>query len=266
MREIRLYLRFVSAFFKARMEYRFSFWSGLGAQLFTHVAEVCGILIILTRFRPLEAWSVQEVTTIYSLNLLSFALAGFFVRDAMIDLERMIATGELDNYLTAPLSPLFHLSVKHFDYYYFAHICVGSVVFFWSISSMELHIDAVWIAYLIASLILGVLVQGSIMIIFGCTSFWFGKSRSLHNAVVYGVRRLVNFPIDIYAPVVQVMLTIGIPYALVGYVPATVLFGKTPDGGALYALLLVVGVTAILCAGAGMIWRAGLRRYDGSGS
>ena len=72
-----------------------------------------------------------------------------------------------------------------------------------------------------------------------------------------------RYPVSVYPAWLRGLLLVVVPYGACNYLPASVLFGK---GGSALSFLVAPLVTAVFVLLAHAAWKAGLRRYESSGS
>ena len=99
-------------------------------------------------------------------------------------------------------------------------------------------------------------------------AFWFVRVDALRWAVMSLEQEFTRYPLDIYSRGVQLTLTFVLPFAFMNYYPASWLLHKAP--GAVHLAPQVGVVTPLIglaCTSlAYAFWRAGLRRYQSTGS
>ena len=97
-------------------------------------------------------------------------------------------------------------------------------------------------------------------VIIAAVVFWaFGLSLD----VVYdAIWQFARYPVQIYRQPLQLIFTYVLPVALIATVPAEAL----ARGGGLGAVPIAIAIAAAACLAAGLVWRAGLRRYTSATS
>jgi ABC-2 type transport system permease protein len=76
-----------------------------------------------------------------------------------------------------------------------------------------------------------------------------------------------EYPLTIYPTGVRWLLTFVLPFALITYYPAERLLGRNETGALLPVLSLAAVPAGLLFLGiAGLVWRAGVRHYQSTGS
>ncbi len=263
---IKLYGRFIIIHLRSMMEYRFTFFMNTFTWVFVYTINYLGIWIILNRFHSINGWGFYEVVFLFNLNLFSYGVGGLFFWSPMRSLGGMVRDGTFDSVLIRPMNPFLHLVSKRFMHHFLGHIVLGAIVFAICFKNLVIEwtiVKALWFFLVIFG---ASLIQSSLMIITGTVSFWFVKSASVVDTMIYGLRDFLRYPISIYDKWVQAVLTFVVPYAFVNFYPARLFLNKT-DG--LFHPLLgygtpIVGVILFLLAY--KFWCFGIKHYQSTGS
>ena len=93
-------------------------------------------------------------------------------------------------------------------------------------------------------------------------SFWFVKSRSLIR--LFGeVRRFTEYPLRIFTPSIQLVLTVVIPLAFAGFHPTEDILTRSTLS---YLSFLSLPIGLAFFAVGLLVWRLGLSRYSSTGT
>jgi len=109
----------------------------------------------------------------------------------------------------------------------------------------------------------GVLIRAGIVLASNASAFWTKSPRNSFGLMVHGLSDFAKYPITIYSTTLQGLVTIAVPYAFIGFFPATYLFGK---GGLGFLGLLSPLVAAYCAAMAVFVFNRGLRKYESTGN
>jgi len=126
--------------------------------------------------------------------------------------------------------------------------------------------DPLHLVLLAVMLLAALAVVVAVFMAFAATGFWF-EDRVGMVPPVYNLMEFGRWPREIYPSALKLLITVGIPCAFVAILPASLFVGPHRDlawwqhPGWLTPL---VGAAALL--GASWVWRAGLRRYNSSGT
>ena len=99
-------------------------------------------------------------------------------------------------------------------------------------------------------------------------SFWLVDGREVANSVTYGSDFATSYPITVYGPWLRRIMCFVVPGAFVAYFPALALTGR-PDPLGLPRLRCATAPRSSRRPWSGSprcVWRAGVRRYQGTGS
>jgi len=94
-------------------------------------------------------------------------------------------------------------------------------------------------------------------------SFW-SQDRLSILPPVYNLLNFAQFPLTIYRPFVQILLTWVIPFGFAAFYPAAG-FLENSEAFRTYSLLAPVAGLACITIGV-MTWRSGIKKYSGAGS
>ncbi|SCZ09503.1 ABC transporter permease [Alkaliphilus peptidifermentans] len=266
MKDLLLYKEFIKIYLKSKLEYRFSFFMDLFIQIFTYTINYISIWIILSRFNNIFGWTFYEIMLLYNLNLFTYGISGLFIWGPMRQLEEMVVTGSFDSILSKPMNPFVHIIFRQFQHAFIGHVILGIIIFIISFNKLNIEFSILSMILFTTVIIGGVLIHSSIMIFTGSICFWVGKSNSLVDTTVYGLRFFLDYPISIYHRWVQIFLTFIVPYGFVNYYPAHVFLNK---GDVVFNEYLKYGtpiVGVIVFAFSYLIWNVGINKYSSAGS
>lgn len=225
-----------------------------------------GILaLVVNRFGHLNGWTVSEILFLYSLNLLSYSLAGIFTI-VLWQLDERIADGSFDAFLTRPVAPLAAYIAHSVNVPYLPHIVLSLSFIVISLNDTGVTVDAGLLIWLLGTVFGASLIQGSIVVALASVAFWTYRSRRLIHVVIFQLREFSFYPLSVFGRIVQVVFTFVIPYAFVSYYPARYLLDKQ-DGLIGFDFALSALVVGCVCTAIALIvWRLGLQAYSSTGA
>jgi len=266
MEFIKLYLSYTKMFLKARMEYRFSFFSGLFANFYCYFITYTTFWVITRQFDTVRGWNFEEMTILYGLNLITYAIAGTFFWYTVFHLDKEITTGNLDIYLIRPMGLVKQLICKRFGDTFIGQILITLIFMVVAIVKLSYKLTLFSYIYLILAVIGGILIQAGAMVILGSLSFWILRSGELANTIYYDIRSFTIYPLSIFPSFIRIILTYILPWAIISYYPSLIILHKvqTLEEFLLGILSPVIGILFFLLSL--FVFNRGLRRYSGSGS
>lgn len=261
-----LYRTLAGAYVRSRLQYRWSFWLGIVVTVITDLTPLMLIGIVFTRFPTLHGWHWRDIALIYGLDQLAFGLVRCFSRQ-IDNFDQLIVSGNFDSILIRPLPPLFHLIAARFEIVEIGRLSAGVAVLCLAARAAGVPFTLANAALALAAAAGGALILFSFILMVAAVSFWQTRSDKLQDLVQASGRAFADYPLTIYPAGVRWLLTFILPLALITYYPAQRLLGRN-ETGALLPLLSTAAIPAglLLLAVAGLVWRAGLRHYQSTGS
>ena len=266
MEFLSIYGSYVKMFFKARMEYRFSFFSGMFANFYCYFITYTTFWVITQQFGRIDGWAFEDMTMLYGLNLFTYSIAGVLFWYTVFHLGQEITSGKLDNYLIRPMGLIKQMICHRFGDTFLGQILVTLIFMVMAVTRINYQMTAFSYIYLVLAIIGGVLIQSGAMIILGSLSFWMLRSNDLADIVYYDMRTFVHYPLSIFPSFIRIILTYVLPWAIINYYPSLIILQKvqTTEEFILGILSPVIGILFFLLAL--FVFNCGLRRYSGSGS
>ncbi len=267
MEYLSLYLEFYKIRLKSVAEYRGAFIMISITKALSYAADFLVTWMMISTFQTMGGWKAHEVMVLFGLNSASYALAGTFFYHITTYLSNQVKDGTFDEVLTKPLNPFLYLSTRYFSTGYFGTFSISLFIIIFSLISGHVAMDFGKIAYLIVTLLSGGLITGSIMIILSVPAFWMLENNGLRAIFFNNIRDFVQYPITIFGKVIQIFMTVVLPYAFVTFFPALFILGKQdysifPS----WFMYLSPAVAIVLFVIAYRFWMYGLSRYESSGS
>lgn len=252
--------------FRSQLAYPGSFALDVLAQLLAQAIELVAILVIFTQVQSLGGFSAVEVLLIYSLAATAFGLADLCVGQ-IEQLPEYIRTGELDVMLLRPLGTLPQLLSADIALKRLGRVAAGLAVLGWSLGSLGLPWSPGLVLMAVSAPLVGALLLASMWVAANSVSFWLVDGREVANSVTYGSNFATSYPITVYQPWLRRLMCFAVPSAFVACFPALALLNRADPLGLPTAFRYCSPLVAVLAVAiAALIWRAGVRRYQGTGS
>ncbi|VAX17328.1 hypothetical protein MNBD_NITROSPINAE01-1012 [hydrothermal vent metagenome] len=262
-----IYWKLIVTSIRAKMEYKVTFLFLLVALLFYYLGQLGVILIILTKFKNINGWSLGEMAFLYGLLVFSQGISTLLF-SSLNYFENLIIEGDFDRLLVRPLNPLLQVLASSFELSSVAHFLIGSTALYYGATRSGLEWTFQKIAFFPIALLGAVLIQGGIRLAVAAVTFWTTRNRSLVHTIVYSSKEFILYPISIYNFWVQAFLTLIFPLAFINYYPShfflardssTLLFHPLLQYGTPLAGLIVFTMAYAL-------WKAGINHYQSVGN
>ncbi len=255
-------------YLKARLAYRWDFLAQVLGDLMVSAAGLSFLAGIFAGagVTAIGGWPRDAILFIYGFSMISVGVLEFFAESLYRFSEEYLIEGRFDQVLLRPFSPFLQVLLHSFNPLAVTEIMVGGALVAWS--GARLPVD--WtVGHAAAAALLalsGGVIITSVFLVLTCVNFWFedrlGIQPPVFNCIVFG-----RYPIEIFHPAVRILLQTVIPFAFIGYYPAGLLIaGERWGDGTRQVALLTPVVAVVFALMAGLVWRAGIRRYHSTGS
>jgi ABC-2 type transport system permease protein len=261
-----IYRALAGAYIRSRLQYRVSFWTRTIAIGLEGFIPIFLIGLVFTRFPTIQGWRWPEIALLNGLGLLAHSISRC-VSTQVDHFDEYIVSGEFDSFLTRPIPPLFHLLAARFDLTVLSRVIAGLGVLLVAGRFAGVPLTLQNVAIALAAAFGGAMILFALTLMVAAVSFWHTRTGKLQDIVQSSGRAFAEYPITIYPVVVQWILTLALPTALMTYFPAQRLLGRTESGMLLPLLSLAavpMGVLFLLLAVG--LWQLGLRHYQSTGS
>jgi ABC-2 type transport system permease protein len=257
-----LYLNYCRLFIKSLAQYRADMLIMVGAAALHEGTMLLFIGIIFNNIRQLQGWSFAEVLMTYGLMIIARGLWNVIL-DVPHRIHWYIRGGRLDYLFVRPASILFQIAGENgINPSAGGRVVIGIAALVIAVHEQGLAVEWWWALYLPAVVVSGMLFFFSLFLMLACLNFWFTNVNSLLTTFAW-TSQLGQFPVTIFGPALQVVLTWLIPFAMIGFYP--VAFLVRGDAYRFYGLLAPV-VGWLFLGLALWLWRIALRHYQSTGS
>jgi ABC-2 type transport system permease protein len=260
-RYLRLYWQFVSFSFGKAAAYRFDFWCRILMDIAYYAVAIGFFKILFLTTATLGGWTQEQIMVFVGANLVLDAVQMTVISGNIWELPSTINKGNLDNYLTKPVSTLFFLC--------FHEVAVGSIVnlliavgfFWWALESYPVSFSVWQFLSFMFFLGVGFLIYFAMRLIVALPVFWTQTPYGLER-IFYSMMPLMERPDLIFRGPLRILILTIIPFGLVVSFPARIFF----DGLTFNIALHMIAVLAIMWSIVFWIWNKGVKDYASASS
>jgi ABC-2 type transport system permease protein len=258
---IRLIPNFVAQFLKARMSYRFDFFVSMGTALLTTLLGLSFIMIVFQRIPSIGDWSFEEMLFIYGFALVPTAIFSSVSVNLWEFGSHFIIEGNFDRVLLRPISSLFQIYFEAFRMESLGEVLIG--IYLMSYAGGKLELALGWGDYgvMMVLILSAVVILLAFFTLLTSINFWV-EDRLGIAAPIFNMIPLGRYPTTLYSKTIRTILATLIPFAYVGFFPATYFLGRPEFRKLALATPLVALVLAIITVA---VWHRGVRRYSSVG-
>jgi ABC-2 type transport system permease protein len=259
----------VGAKIRGELQYRTSFAIGLAAQVVVNAVDLIGLWAIFKATNVLAGWTAAQCLWLFATSIMSFGLADLFI-SPIEELSEYIRAGRLDALLLRPTRLLPTVIVEGFELRRMGRLLLGTTCL------VAMVIRPRWFGlegnlgeYLAtgAVITIGCVIYAALFVATNSISFWLVDAREIANAFTYGGNAASHYPLDALSGWVRRLFLWVVPIGFVSWLPGVPILDAPRAKGLPTWLAYTSPLAAAWCViVAGLIWRAGVRRYESTGS
>jgi ABC-2 type transport system permease protein len=260
------YRRLLAAQIRSQAQYRASLVVEIVGSVGYGFIDTLTVLVLFNVTRTVGGFGWADTVLMTGLGSLAFALADL----AVGNIERIrvyVRTGLLDAVLVRPLGALPQLLVMDFSPRRVGRVLFCAGLLAAGVRATGVALTPPHVGLLVLAPLAGATLFGAIFVTSATVAFWWIDSGEFANAVTYGGRDFVSYPVTVYGPVFRGLFAYGLGFAFVGYYPALTVTGRSdPLGLPGWLGWAAPGVAGVACAVAATVWRLAIRHYRSTGS
>jgi ABC-2 type transport system permease protein len=261
-RYLRLLVQYFGQYAKVRMAYKGDFLVSIAA---TTVATVFGIAVVFLLFRrapEIAGWRFHEILFLYGFGLIPLSLFNMVSINLYYFSESYIVEGKFDRVLLRPVHSLFQVMSEQFRLESLSDAAVGLFIVVYTTGRLGLDFGLTDWLFLAFASVCGVIIYLAVFLLLTSVSFWVedrvGIIPPVFNMLAFG-----RYPLNIYSPFIQFLLSWIIPFGFASFYPSTILLGRIEYQSYVYFLPIVA---AVFMTAAILLWNRGVANYSSTGS
>lgn len=266
MHFLQIYMYLITIRIKGQTSYHKSFCVEIFAYLLQMATHIGGIFFIFYHIKTLAGWSLWEVLYLYGITSLSFSLAQL-TAECFEDLHLYIKSGEFDQMLIKPISPIIQIAALSFRIERLGGLLQSLVVLIVAGIKIGVFNSMMGLMIMNVSILSMFVIYYALFLANGAFSFWSLESSEMFNAFTYGGVEVAKYPLSIYPKWMQILFLYCIPLGFVSYLPALELLGKSGSLSIWTPPVVCAPLVALifLCL-IFVFWKFSLKHYQSTGS
>lgn len=226
------------------------------------VAIATGLIVLALIFRQtsnLEGWTQPQLLVVMGVFTIVGGLIGFAIEPNMGRLMADVREGTFDYLLTKPADSQLLVSVREFRLWKLTDVVVGLVVLIYGFVDGDASMTVGEGLGFVVTLFVGMVMIYCVWLLLSTGAFWFVRMEMLQELFT-GLYRAGQYPVGIYPGWLRAGLTFLVPIGFAVTAPAETLTGRIT----LERVAIMIAFGAFLFGLTRLVWRQGLRRYDGA--
>ena len=248
--------------FQNLMMFRLSFFGPFFVDGSLFMIQLIVFQTIYTKVDRIGTWGRGEmilyIGTFSMINAINMLIYFFGV----IGIPEKIKSGEMDLYLTKPISPLLRLTFEKINPGSFPLIIMSGFLIAYGIGLGNMQITIEKIAAYVFWIILMSILFYELEVIIRSISFFVISNSSITRIEEAGLELCMQLPGIAFYGVYKLIFCCVLPYGIMATIPVQSLVGELKFTGAIYGIMVVVVFTIITC----VIWKRGIRHYNSASS
>jgi ABC-2 type transport system permease protein len=232
------------------LEFRLSFLFTAGMMIMNNLVWIFFWGVYFQRFSIVNGWQLQDIMMMWAVSAGGFGIMATFFGNAN-RLANMIATGQLDVYLSQPKPVLLHVLISRMSVSAIGDILFALLIFGWFGNKSLEGILKFMLALLISTLIFLFFI-----VAVNCLAFFIGNAEGLSYQLFNSILAFSTYPTDIFKGAGRIVLFTIVPAGFISYLPIGLLRSVQ-----LPFLLTALGVAFGLSFGVTWFFYWGLKRY-----
>ena len=261
-RAFRILKALVRLRFQHLMMFRIGFWGPffVDGSLFT--VQLLAYKAIYSNVEKIGNWGEGEmilfIGTFSLINAVNMAIYFFGVNS----ISDKIKSGDMDLYITKPVSSLFYISMERINPGALPLIAMSFIIIIHGIHISGIDLDAGKILAYTFWVIIMILLYYDMEVILRSISFYFIPVDQIERLEDSGLELCMQLPGIAFYGVYKVIFCVILPYGIMATIPVQSLVGEMTPVIVLHGGLIVCTFTGLM----GIIWKSGLRHYNSASS
>ncbi|MCU0497768.1 MAG: ABC-2 family transporter protein [Anaerolineae bacterium] len=256
-------MRVIALYFKVsilnELQYRVNFFVQVLQSFLSLVVALGGLVIVFDHTESLNGWTSAELLAVVGVYFIVGGLIGSLIQPSMQMLMEDIRQGTLDFAILKPVDTQLLVSVRQIQLWRLMDVGIGIVLLVIGLTQAGAEITVLELLAFVVMLIAGGIIVYSFWLILATIAFWFIRIDNILQ-VFQSMYEAGRWPVRIYPPWLQFMLTFLVPVAFAVTVPVEALTGRlTP-----LSFLGAIALTVLMFTVGRVFWTIGIRAYSGA--
>src|SRR4051812_1133038 len=218
-----------------------------------------GLGVVFSKTDNLAGWTPAELLAIIGVYNLVSGIVNLVVQPSLVRFMEDVRLGTLDFTLTKPVDTQTLVSVRQVEVWKLIDVFVGLVVIVVAMVQLGATIGPAQALAFVVTLMAGVTIIYSFLLILATCVFWFVKLDNILN-IFQTMYEAGRWPIGIYPPWLRGTLTFLVPIGFAITVPTEGLVGRLSLPTLFGAIALAIALPLL----ARWFWSIGVRHYSGA--
>jgi ABC-2 type transport system permease protein len=275
MRFLRLYSAFIKQFFKSLMEYKMDFLLGIFGLSIVQIGWFFVLFAVFTQIKSIAGYSFHEVLLLFGFGQIIRGIDHIYNDNIWFVASFYIREGRFYQFLIRPMNPIAHIVMERICADGFGEFLLGLIIFLYAKASLGLSFGLAGWSLILLFILCGLAIYFAIKLAFASIALWTVTSGEIMT-LAYEGSSYTRYPLEIYKnKIIQFLITFVLPFAVVNYFPMIYFIRDSAQIGTNFGiagfdknwLILFIPAVAMFTLGISLlVWRAGLKRFQATGT
>ena len=261
-RYLRLYLYFLRFSFSKAMEFRVDFFFRVVMDSFFYLTQFLFFGIIYSHTNLLGGWTPEQMNIFVCAVIFIDALHMTVFSNNAWWLPVLINKGDLDYYLTKPVSTLFFVSLREFAANSLLNLILAIGLMVWMLSNYTQKLPTLDLFIFFVLLVNGTLLYFAAYLLFIFSVFWTGSPRGFAD-LYFSASKIFERPDGIFQGIFKKIFTRALPFCMMASYPVHFLLGTMNRSEVIIETITISLLFYFMIL---QIWKLGLRSYSSASS
>jgi len=259
------FFKLISTLFKVNVQMAVAYRADAVVNILLNIMwlgwELLGLSIIFSNTKTLGGWGIGELIALLGVFRIVHTMMMTLVWPNTEKFNQSIRDGSMDYTILQPVSSMFLITFSRINIWRSWDLILSIVLIGAGINMAGEVTTPLSVLYFILLTICGAIVIYSLWIVMIAFTFYFTKFDN-NVTLLQALLDAGRYPVSVYPPWLQIIVTFIIPIAVATTVPVQ---GLRQDIGQ-WQILMFVGIAIASFFVATLFWKAGLKRYSGASS
>lgn len=259
------FLKLISTLFKVNVQMAVAYRADAVVNILLNIMwlgwELLGLSIIFSNTDTLGGWGFGELIALLGVFRIVHTMMMTLVWPNTEKFNQSIRDGSMDYTILQPVSSMFLVTFSRINVWRTWDLILSVVLIVIGIDLAGEVATPLSVLYFILLTISGAVVIYSLWIVMIAFTFYFTKFDN-NVTILQALLDAGRYPVTVYPPWLQVIVTFIIPIAVATTIPVQGLRRELDQP----QILMFVGIAIASFLVASQIWKAGLKRYSGASS
>mgnify|MGYP001036144667 CR=1 FL=1 len=262
MRNFRIWKALLKIRFQNLMMFRLGFWGPFFVDGSLFLIQLAVFEAVYANVERLGNWGRGEmilyIGTFSLINAVNMVVYFFGVNG----ITGKIKSGEMDLYLTKPVSPLFRLTFECMNPGSLPLLFFSACIIGYGVRTAGIRVTAGKVLVYLFYLALMILLYYEMEVLIRSAAFYLVSNARMEQLEEMGLELCMNLPGIAFYGVYKLIFYGILPYGIMATLPVQGMIGEMSPGAAVYGIGLVCAFSGITA----FVWKKGMRRYDSASS